>query len=823
MPHKDEINSYLFGANSDYIEEIYAAYLKDPKSIDSSWASFFTSLEKEHPLRKIIFKEHTTPQNNASDLYRSYGHLSANLDPLNIKKPRPIPIFDSHLNNLYCGNLGYEFMHLEAELERNWFIEKIENNKISIPPDLKLDAISDLLKAELFEQFLHTKFQGAKRFSIEGSESFVSGLKYLLKKIKFQGKKGAIIGMAHRGRLNTVANILDLPYSVIFKKFIHHPKGGYESGSGDVKYHMGATSTPEYLGGSFEVTLAPNPSHLESVNPVVLGQVKAKENFSGILVHGDASFMGQGVVTETLNLSKLDGYSTNGTIHIIINNQVGFTATPNETKSSTYCSDVMKIINAPVIHVNGSNIDAVLIAFEMASQYQHLFQKDIAIDLVCYRKYGHNETDEPMFTQPLMYKEIVKQKSIASIYGLETKDILQELKNEYDVAQKGQINENSLILEEQDTLTGVSLNSLMVVLQTITQIPSQYKINSKISRQLEQKQDISKIDWATGEAFSFGSLLLEGKKIRLSGQDSQRGTFSHRHSILTCQETGKTYTPLASLGKFDALNSSLSEFAVMGFEFGFSSCSKDTLVLWEAQFGDFANGAQTIIDQYISASESKWAQTSGLVLLLPHGYEGQGPEHSSSRFERYLQLSAQYNMQVVYPTTPANYFHVLRRQLSRAYQKPLVVITPKSLLRHKLAVSTLDDFGPETSFQKVISTNQNSKKLIFCTGKIYYDLIENEVEAQIIRLEQLYPFPQTEIIKTLSKEKPLKISFVQEEPQNMGAWVFLSRQIENLLKDFYEDFINIEYIGRPPSASTATGYVDIHLQEQKQIIEKARS
>lgn len=501
MPHKDEISSYLFGANSDYIEEVYVAYLEDPKSVDPSWIPFFASLEKEHPLQKIIFKEQIALQNNTADFYRTYGHLSAHLDPLNIKKPDPIPNSDSHLSNLYCKNLGYEFMHLENESERNWFIEKIENNKIEIPANLKSEAILDLLKAELFEQFLHTKFQGAKRFSIEGAESFISGLKYLLKKIKIQNKKGAVIGMAHRGRLNAITNILDLPYSTIFKKFIHHPKGGYKFGSGDVKYHMGAVSNPAYLGGDFEIILASNPSHLESVNPVVLGQVKAKDNFAGILVHGDASFIGQGVVTETLNLSKLDGYSTSGTIHVIINNQVGFTAAPSETKSSTYCSDVMKAINAPVIHVNGGNIEAVLSAFDMAAQYQNIFKKDIAIDLVCYRKYGHNETDEPMFTQPLMYKEIAKQPSIAKLYDLDTTNILSTLKSEYEIAQKEHIQETALILEEQNPITGVPLNSLMTVLQAITQIPPQYKINSKILKQLEQKQDISKIDWATAEPF----------------------------------------------------------------------------------------------------------------------------------------------------------------------------------------------------------------------------------------------------------------------------------------------------------------------------------
>ncbi len=823
MPHKEDITSYLAISNIDYIEQTYEKYLEDPSSVDPSWIPFFGSLEKETPAKKIIFSEVLpVASGDSRNLYRTYGHFCANLDPLKLSKPKGHTQIQGN-DPKYCGSLGYEFMHLENEVEKNWFIQKIENEKLNLSKEQQLNTLEFLFRAEMFEQYLHVKFQGAKRFSIEGGESFIPAMRYLLLKFKQDGMKGAVIGMAHRGRLNVVTNVLDLPYSTIFKKFMHHHKAKKNVGSGDVKYHMGAAAKPSYLGGDFELELISNPSHLESVDPVVLGQVRARQDrgdgFSCILVHGDASMMGQGVVSESLNLSKLQGYSTQGTIHMIINNQVGFTALPDETRSSTYCSDVMKIINAPVIHVNGDDVEAVLWACEIAAEYRHTFKKDIAIDLVCYRKYGHNETDEPLFTQPLMYSKIAAQKSVAHLYGdhflAHTEEIkakiTQNLSYEYTVTEGMSLDDQRLILEEKDAATGV--DTLDQVIKTITQIPEKYKINTKILRQLELKSDTSKIDWGTGEALSFGSLLLDGKSVRLSGQDSRRGTFSHRHCVLTCQNTGEKYTPLATLGNFSAFNSSLSEFAVMGFEFGYAASNKNTLVMWEAQFGDFANGAQTIVDQYLSASESKWGELCGLVLLLPHGYEGQGPEHSSSRFERYLQLCAQYNMQVVYPTTPANYFHVLRRQMLRDYQKPLIVITPKSLLRHKRAISTLADFGLGTSFQKVISSGESSKKIIFCTGKIYYDLTESSIDAQIIRLEQLYPFPEAEILKILPKNLPEKIYWVQEEPENMGAFHFV--------KDKFP--FKIEYIGRAESASTATGDADVHAQEQKDIIEKAKS
>ena len=824
MPHKEDLTSYLSINNIDYIEQAYKGYLEDPDSIDPSWISFFGSLEKETPAKKIIFSEDLSSTENPKNLYRTYGHFCANLDPLKISKPKGHPEIQG-TDPTYCGSLGYEFMHLENQVEKNWFIQKIENEKLNLSKEEKIGILEFLLRAEMFEQYIHIKFQGTKRFSIEGGESFIPAMRYLLSKFKNNGMKGAIIGMAHRGRLNLITNVLDLPYSTIFKKFMHHHESKKNVGSGDVKYHMGANSKPAYLGGNFELELAPNPSHLESINPVVLGEVRARQDmgdqFSCVMVHGDASIIGQGIVAESLNLSKLKGYSTQGTIHLIINNQVGFTASPDETRSSNYCSDVMKIINAPIIHVNGDDVEAVLWACDIASKYCHTFKKDIAIDLVCYRKYGHNETDEPFFTQPLMYSKITSKKSAAYLYetlfpeNIEKikEKITKNLSDEYLIAEKMTLEYQSLILKEQDIVTGVDIKILNQIITNITQIPKDYKINTKILRQLDLKNDISKIDWATGEALSFGSLLLEGKDIRLSGQDCQRGTFSQRHCVLTCQETGRKYTPLSTLGNFTAFNSPLSEFAVMGFEFGYASYSKNTLVIWEAQFGDFSNGAQTIIDQYISASESKWGKLSGIVILLPHGYEGQGPEHSSSRLERYLQLCAQYNMQVIYPTTPGNYFHALRRQMIRNYQKPLIIITPKSLLRHKRAVSTLEDFGSEKSFQKIISFGKSEKKIIFCTGKIYYDLTEGQIDAQIIRIEQLYPFPKDEILKILPEKLPEKIYWVQEEPENMGAWHFV--------KDKFTFKIN--YIGRPESASTATGDESVHIQEQKEIIEKAKN
>ena len=839
MPHKDDISSYLFQSNFDYIEELYEKYLKDPLSVDEGWISFFKEFNKETAEPKIRFQsfEKEKSQNTDElDLYRRYGHKFATLDPLGLQPKNetdPLPENVAY-KKIYSGSLGFEFMHLEEESERAWWIQNVET-PVSIDPILSKDFVLEILmRGDLFEKFLHNRFQGAKRFSLEGGEALLPGLQTIL--THYHGKN-ITIGMSHRGRLNVISHIVGKPYQFIFERFIHHPHGGEGIMSGDVKYHLGAEGSVVINNEEKNVFLSFNPSHLEAVNGVVLGMTRAlreKNESLAVLIHGDASFMGQGVVAETLNLSQIQGYEVGGTLHIVVNNQVGFTTNPSEGRSTRYCTDVAKMIGAPIIHAKGDDPENFVWACFLALEYRRKFKKDVVLDLVCFRKWGHNEGDEPLFTQPLMYHKIAEMPPLWKSFGgaknisderlnALQKTIQDSLQDAYEKAQKSDLHLEKLIVTQEDVSTGVSASVLKEIAKAISFVPENFELNPKIQRQwearLEHMGQGKHLEWGTGEVLAFGSLLKEGFDIRLSGQDAKRGTFSHRHSVVFCQNTGASYTPLSNLGSFEVLNSPLSEFGVMAFEYGYADVKRKALTIWEAQFGDFANGAQTIIDQFLSSGESKWGQRNSLALLLPHGYEGQGPEHSSARLERFLQLCAEYNMQVCYPTTPANMFHLLRRQVLQESQKPLVVMTPKSLLRHRLAVSDLKDF--EGTFQKVLSFGKG-ETIIFCSGKVYYDLIESSPQnVQILRLEELYPFPVEDIKKALNGTSAKRFVWAQEEPQNMGSWSFVKDQLQGLVNEVLGKSFELRYVGRRSAASPASGFLDNHIEEQKIIIQKA--
>jgi 2-oxoglutarate dehydrogenase E1 component len=686
--------------------------------------------------------------------------------------------------------------------------------------------------------------------------------------------------MPHRGRLNTLVNIMKKPFSAVFSEFqgaSSHPDD--VQGSGDVKYHLGTSVDLEIAGRQVHLSLQPNPSHLEAVDPVVVGKIRAKQDMMGdrktrrramaILMHGDAAFAGQGLVAETLAMSQLIGYRTGGTVHFIVNNQIGFTTVPAHAYSGLYCTDIAKSIQAPILHVNGDDPEAVVFCARMATEFRMKFGVDAVLDIVCYRRHGHNESDEPAFTQPLMYKAIRAQKTTRTKYAerlvaegslsAEEATAIQArftaaLDEAFEASRTYKPNKADWLEgkwaglapggiedEAKDCGTGVALATLREVGEALCRVPDGFDVNPKIARQLEQKRESittgEGIDWATGEALAFGTLLLEGHNVRLSGEDVQRGTFSHRHAVLVDQTTQAEYTPLNHLREgqahFEAFNSLLSEAGVLGFDYGYSLADPSTLVLWEAQFGDFANGAQVIIDQFIASGESKWLRMSGLVMLLPHGYEGQGPEHSSARLERYLQLCAERNMQVCNFTTPANYFHALRRQLKRNYRKPLIVMTPKSLLRHKLAVSTLDEFGPDASFRHVIpeidpiAEDEAVKRVVFCTGKVYYDLLAARREEKIdsvalVRVEQLYPFPRVSLPKIIARYPNAEIVWCQEEPQNMGAWTWIDRRLEEAAAAA-DRRVRPRYVGRREAASPATGFYKVHNAEQAVLVEEALS
>ena len=848
--------------------------------------------------------------------YRQRGHLIAKLDPLELlktdyleelhpesygfkkedynkkifldgvtnKQHSNIKEILQFLREKYCGSIGYEYMHISNPFERKWFRDRVEKkDDFKFTQNGKEAILNKLIQAEGFEKYLHTKYVGTKRFGLDGGESLIPALEQIIKIGGQSQVKEVKIGMSHRGRLNVLANVLQKSYKRIFNEFAGEINPTSKDGAGDVKYHLGASSNREFDGNSVHVSLTDNPSHLEAVNPVVLGQTRAKQYFHQdkerkkvipILIHGDAAFAGQGVVAECFAMSGLPGHNTGGTIHIIINNQIGFTTSPRFARSSPYPSDVAKMVEAPIIHVNGDDPEAVVYAARIATDFRLKFNRDVVIDLICYRRFGHNEGDEPSFTQPLMYKKIHSHPSPVRVYGEKLinekiisneylsgsikkfKELLNDqYKNAKDYKPKMEWFEGTWSRykpergKDKRGITGSDTKKLIEISNKINVIPQEINIHKTILKIFNnRKLAISKgqgIDWSTAESLAFGSLLEEGYPVRLVGQDSGRGTFSQRHSVLRNQLDNSRYIPLNNISKkqkkIEIIDSFLSELAVLGFEYGYSLVEPNTLTIWEAQFGDFANGAQVVIDQFIASGERKWSRASGLVMLLPHGYEGQGPEHSSARLERFLQLCSNDNMQVMNCTTPANYFHALRRQMHRDFRKPLIIMTPKSLLRHKHCISNLEDFSKKNSFHRVmwdhaidpkikgfvkLEKPKKIKKVILCSGKVYFDLLEAREKLKrndiiFYRIEQLYPFP----VKALAKElkpyaKNAKFYWCQEEPKNMGAWFSVRDYIQWTLDNIKVNNNKVSYIGRSPDASPATGYAKRHISQQQEIIKE---
>ena len=849
--------------------------------------------------------------------YRIRGHLIADLDPLQLQEKHYHPELNPEtygfkkedrnrkifLDNVlgfeyatineileillktYCAKIGIEFMHMSDPEEKKWIQERIEGKgkEANFTTEGKKAILKKLIEAEGFENYCHTKFVGTKRFGLDGCESLIPALEQIVKVGGNLGVKEIKIGMPHRGRLNILANVIQKPFKKIFKEFSGDPGPDAAGVSGDVKYHLGASADRDFNGNSVHVSLTANPSHLEAVNPVVLGQTRAKQFFHNdpqrvkvipILLHGDAAFAGQGIVAECFAMSGLKGHNTGGTIHIIVNNQIGFTTSPSFARSSPYPSEVAKMVQAPIFHVNGDDPESVVYCSRIATEYRQKFKRDVVIDIICYRRFGHNEGDEPSFTQPLMYKKIRSQATTLTIYG---NQLIQEGVLRDDEFQKEKDNFKKFLDTEFDSsksyipnqidwftgswskftteigsdrrgVTGVDLELIHQAGEKICYLPENFNFHSTIKRLFEAKKKMFEtgkgFDWATAESLAFGTLLLEGYPVRFVGQDSSRGTFSQRHAAVLDQNTGEKYYPLKNLSpeqaQFEIIDSFLSEFGVLGFEYGYSLSSPETLVLWEAQFGDFANGAQIIIDQFITSGEKKWTRASGLVMLLPHGYEGQGPEHSSARIERYLQSCAQENLQVVNCTTPANYFHLLRRQIHRKFRKPLIVFSPKSLLRHKKCVSEIEDFLPENSFHRILPDHadfpeynliklvkdEEIKRVVLCSGKVYFDISEKREtirnpKVQLLRIEQLYPFPVKKLASFLKRFKNAdEFIWCQEEPENMGAWSFVEKYINWTLNLIGAKSKKVQYVGRKSSASTATGYLKKHVQQQDEIISK---
>ena len=793
------------------------------------------------------------------------------------------------LERTYCQTLGVEFMHISDPAEKAWIQERIEgpDKEITFTREGKRAILNKLVEAEGFEKFLDVRYTGTKRFGLDGGESLIPALEQIIKRGGNLGVKEIVLGMAHRGRLNVLTQVMGKPHRALFHEF----KGGSFApddveGSGDVKYHLGASSDRTFDGNNVHLSLTANPSHLEIVDPVVLGKVRAKQDQHGctpenrtpvmpLLIHGDAAFAGQGVVAECFGLSGLKGHRTGGSIHFIINNQIGFTTDPRYSRSSPYPSDVAKMVEAPIFHANGDDPEAVVFAAKVATEYRQKFQKPVVIDMFCYRRFGHNEGDEPAFTQPLMYRQIRSHPTILEVYskklvdeGVVTDGEIDEMKAawrakldaEFEGAQSYKPNKADwldgrwsglkAVREDVDDprrgKTGVEVETLREINSRITEVPEGFHVHRTIQRFLDNRRKMLEtgegIDWATGEALAFGSLLLEGHRVRLSGQDVERGTFSQRHSVLTDQENEERFTPLNHIregqGRFEVINSMLSEEAVLGFEYGYTLSEPNALTLWEAQFGDFANGAQVVFDQFISSGERKWLRMSGLVCLLPHGYEGQGPEHSSARLERFLQMCAEDNMQVAYCSTPANYFHILRRQLKREFRKPLILMTPKSLLRHKRCVSKLSEIAEGTHFHRVLQDDAQRfgdslklvkddkiRRVVLCTGKVYYDLFEEREkrgidDVYLLRVEQLYPFPVKSLAAELSRFKKADVVWCQEEPKNMGSWTFVEPYLEWVLKTAGSKVDRPRYAGRAASAATATGLMSKHTAQLQAFLDE---
>jgi len=897
--------SYISNADVGYIDELYKSFKENPENVDESWQKFFEGFEFSQqrygdggPSEEIIAGSKEIKVRNFIYAHRSRAHLKSDTNPVRQRRTHNVRLelsnFDlseadlnetfevgseiglpnatlkeirDRLARIYLGHIGYEYNHLRNSDIFDWMKTKVETEGVDVNPsdEEKTRILSKLNEAVVFENFLHTKFLGQKRFSLEGGENTIPALDKIIRRSSELGAEEVVIGMAHRGRLNVLANIMGKTYEEIFAEFEGSTDPDLTMGDGDVKYHLGYSSHLQANGKKIYVKLAPNPSHLEAVDPVVLGYSRAQidDEYRGdmkkvvpILIHGDAAIAGQGLVYECIQMSLLDGYRSGGTIHFVINNQVGFTTDYDDARSSIYCTDLAKIIDAPVIHVNGDDPEAVNFAANLAVEYRQKFNKDFFIDLLCYRRHGHNESDEPKFTQPKLYNLIAKHPNPREVYVkqlIERKDISpdraetldkefkQQLQDRLDeVKQKPLPYKPQKIEEEWHFLrrskpedfdkspeTGISDEVLKKVSKALTTIPKGFKPLRQIDKLLKERKshffEEKMLNWADAELLAYGSLLAEGNIVRMSGQDVKRGTFSHRHSYLFDSNTNEPYCNLDHIQEkqepFRIFNSLLSEYAVLGFEYGYAMATPNALVIWEAQFGDFSNGAQVMIDQFITSAETKWQRMNGLVMLLPHGYEGQGPEHSSARMERFLQMTAQENMIVADVTTPANLFHLVRRQLTWEFRKPCVVFSPKSLLRHPKVVSPLEEFT-KGNFQEVIGddyvTNKSVKKVLLCTGKVYFDLQEEQQKKKvkdvaIVRLEQLYPFPKKQLEAVLKKYNNPQLVWVQEEPENMGAWGFMLR-ISGL---------TLKLVARKPMASPATGYSKVHKREQAEIVNKA--
>jgi 2-oxoglutarate dehydrogenase E1 component len=942
MAGVDVLAEAFSGANAAFLSEQYARWAVNPASVDPSFADLFEAMDDEAravlaDAAGASWAPHATPEAPAQTglapsteqiraatvaslralmLIRSYrvrGHLEARLDPLGLQIPGPHaeldprtygftnadldrPIFIDNVlgretatlreivrivRDTYCGSIGVEFMHIQDPDQKSWIQRKVEGAPWigAFDAEQKRTILRQLTEAEAFEAFCQKRYVTTKRFGLEGGESAIPAMHAIIETAVRGGVREVAIGMPHRGRLNTLVNIVKKPLTALFSEFGGESfKPDDVQGSGDVKYHLGTSSDQDIAGATVHLSLQPNPSHLEAVNPVVIGKVRARQDGAGdtqhrssvmaILMHGDAAFAGQGLVYETLAMSQLIGYRTGGTVHVIVNNQIGFTTVPAHAYSGLYCTDVAKSIQAPILHVNGDDAEAVIFCANMAAEFRMRFATDIVLDIVCYRRHGHNETDEPAFTQPTMYRAINAMKTTRTLYAqrLAAEGVVPAAESQamWDAFTKTLEDANAAAksykpnkadwleghwagfqaaeqeFEYTEQATAIPEPVLQQIGGALARVPEGFGLNTKIARQLEAKQAMfdsgEGVDWATGEALAFGSLLLEGNRVRLSGEDCQRGTFSQRHAVLIDQTNQHEYVPLNNIrpdqAKIEIYNSLLSEAGVLGFEYGYSLADPRTLVLWEGQFGDFANGAQVIIDQFIASGETKWLRMSGLVMLLPHGYEGQGPEHSSARIERYLQLCAERNMWVCNLTTPANYFHALRRQLHRNFRKPLIVFTPKSLLRHKLAVSPVSDMTEGSRFQFVIpeiddiAPAEQVRRVIICSGKVYYDLLQERrakdiKDIAIIRLEQIHPFPETTLGRVLKPYINADVVWCQEEPENMGAWNFVDRRIERVLHRLEMKSYRPVYVGREAAASPATGLARTHMAQQARLVTTA--
>ena len=939
-------DNFLNSANAPYVAELFYKYSQDPNSVDSSWGNFFNSLNendlsvlgdfggpewKKRPSNIIdgisfdkatrlvpnikvdSFRTSTLDSIRTLRLIRAYhmnGHLTANLDPLNLSKKEYHPELDyksygltdndldkeifidgsfglesAPLNKIikilketYSSSIGVEYLYIQSPDQKQWIRERIEEvrNKTIFTHEGKKAIYNRLVESELFEQYLDKKFLGTKRYGIEGGESMIPGIEQIVKQACLAKVENIFIGTAHRGRLTLLSTVLGMPYKSILSKFQGYQNDPNEvMGSGDVKYHLGVSSDREFEGKKIHISLVPNPSHLEAVDPVVMGKVRAKQTqlkdktndkVFGLLIHGDAAMAGQGIVAETFAMSQLVGFRTGGTIHFVINNQIGFTTMPQYGRSAPYCTEIAKMVQAPIFHVNGDDPEAVVHVCRLATEFRNKFKVDVVVDMFCYRRSGHNEADEPSFTQPLMYQAIKNHQTTVKIYekrlleekiltNEESKKIKTNFKNfldkESESAKSYKPNKadwlegdwtglSTASFDARKGLTSVKENDLLKIGKAIHQIPIDFNAHKKIKKiykdRLTSIHEGKNIDWSTAESLAFATLLNEGYGVRLSGQDTGRGTFSQRHSVLYDQINEKRFVPLRHFtkkqGYFEIIDSFLSEYGVLGFEYGYSQSDPKTLVIWEAQFGDFANGAQTIIDQFITTGERKWLRMSGLTLLLPHGHEGQGPEHTSSRLERFLQMCAEDNIQVANCTSPANYFHILRRQLHRNFRKPLVILTPKSTLRHKKNVSSIDYFINGSTFHRVLRnkiTKEEEKKInriIICSGKLYFELQDHIEELQkenvfILRLEQIYPFPYDVFSKELKRFTDCEIIWCQEEPKNMGAYGFVKRRIESVMKNTNVKQEKLLYVGRRAAASPATGVFDRHVANQKNILRLA--